>query len=185
MPSPALIAWSTDSAAALAQLAADDSSPSERPRQFDYAYVLLLCAHFQAYCRSLHSDATQALAESIDPEIGAVLDDNLSFARQLDHRNAQPGTLAADFKRFGIAFWTVVEEADVRNAKRRRQLEALNAWRNAIAHHDVESRRNELIPREATAGACRTWHGALDGLAQTFDRVLAERLQALIGFDPW
>lgn len=50
---------------------------------------------------------------------------------------------------------------------------------------ETPRRRNELIPREATAGACRTWHSALDGLAQTFDRVLAERLQALIGFDPW
>ena len=125
------------------------------------------------------------LVESIDAEIGAVLDDNLSFARQLDHRNAQPGTLSADFKRFGIAFWTVVEEADASNAEHRRQLEALNAWRNAIAHYDIESRRYELIPRDVTPGVCRAWRCALDGLAQTFDRVLAERLEALIGFSPW
>ncbi len=185
MPSPALIAWSTDSAAALSQLEADDRGPDERPRQLDYAYVLLLCAHFQAYCRGLHSDATQVLVESIDPEIGAVLDDNLSFARQLDHRNAQPATLAADFKRFGIAFWTVVVVADAGNVERRHQLEALNAWRNAIAHHDIESRHDELVPREVTPGACRTWRSALNGLAQTFDRVLAEHLQTLIGSSPW
>jgi hypothetical protein len=185
MPSPALIAWSTDSAAALSQLEADDRGPDERSRQLDYAYVLLLCAHFQAYCRGLHSDATQVLVESIDPEIGAVLDANLSFARQLDHRNAQPGTLGADFRRLGIEFWAVVDAADARNAERRQQLAALNAWRNAIAHHDIESRRNELVPQEVTLAACMSWRSALHGLTQTFDRVIAEHLQALLGSDPW
>lgn len=79
MPSPALVAWSTNSASALSQLEVDDRGPDERPRQLDYAYVLLLCAHFQAYCRGLHSDATQALVESIDPEVGAVLNDSRRF----------------------------------------------------------------------------------------------------------
>lgn len=185
MPSPALIAWSTDSTAALSQLEAAGYALGERPRQLDYAYVLLLCAHFQAYCRGLHSDATQVLVESIEPEIGAVLDENLSFARQLDHRNAQPGTLAADFRRLGIAFWTVVDEADAHNIKRRRQLEALNAWRNAIAHHDIESRRHELVPREVTPDVCRAWRSALDGLVQTFDLVLSAHLKTLVGFDSW
>ncbi len=185
MPSPALIAWSTDSAAALSQLEACSGSSGSRPHQLDYAYVLLLCAHFQAYCRGLHSDAAQVLVESIAPEIGAVLDTNLSFARQLDHRNAQPGTLGADFKRFGIEFWAVVEAVDSRNTTRRLQLEALNAWRNAIAHHDIESRCDELIPHEVTLTACRSWRSALDGLAGTFDQVLAERLQTLVGTRPW
>lgn len=184
MPSPALIAWSTNSAAALCQLEAGGDSGS-RPRPLDYAYVLLLCAHFQAYCRGLHSDATQVLVESIDPGIGAVLSDNLSFARQLDRRNAQPGSISADFKRIGIEFWDVVNVADAHNATRQRQLEALNAWRNAIAHHDIESRRRELVPHEVTLTACRSWRSALDGLAQTFDQVLAERLETLVGTRPW
>lgn len=184
MPSPALIAWSTDSAAALTQLEAD-GGPGSRPRQLDYAYVLLLCAHFQAYCRGLHSDATQVLVESIDPKVGTVLNANLSFARQLNQRNAQPGTLGADFKRLGIKFWDAVNAADARNAVRQRQLEALNAWRNAIAHHDIESRRGELVPHEVTLAACLSWRSALDGLARTFDQVIGEHLETLVGARPW
>jgi hypothetical protein len=84
-----------------------------------------------------------------------------------------------------VAFWTVVEAADARSAERRRQLDALNAWRNAIAHHNIESRRHELAPYEVTPSVCRAWRSALDGLAQTFDQVLAERLKALVGFDFW
>ncbi len=185
MSSPALIAWSTDSAAALSQLEACDGGSRRRSHQLDYAYVLLLCAHFQAYCRGLHSDATQVLVESIAPEIGAVLDTNLSFARQLDHRNAQPGTIGGDFKRFGIEFWVLVNAANADSATRQRQLQALTAWRNAIAHHDIESRRDELTPHEVTLATCRSWRSALDGLAQTFDQVLAKHLETLVGARPW
>ena len=147
--------------------------------------MLLLSAHFQAYCRALHSDSTQMLVEAIDPGIGAVLDANLSFRRQLDSGNAQPGALGIDFNRFVFKFWTTVEEADARNAARRRKLEALNVWRNAIAHHDIETRRTDLTPREVTLAACNTWRGALNGLAESFDRVLADHLQTLLGAHPW
>jgi hypothetical protein len=147
--------------------------------------VLLLSAHFQAYCRALHSDSTQMLVEAIDPGIGAVLDANLSFRRQLDSGNAQPGALGIDFNRFVFKFWAAAEEADARNAARRRKLEAFNVWRNAIAHHDIDTRRTDLHPREVTLAACNTWRGALNGLAESFDRVLADHLQTLLGAHPW
>jgi hypothetical protein len=153
--------------------------------QLNYAYVLLLAAHFQAYCRGLHTDAAQLLVEAIDPGIGAVLDANLSFQRQLDNRNAQPAALGIDFNRFDLKFWTVVEAADARNAARRRKLEELNAWRNAIAHHDIDSRRLDLHPREVTLAACRSWRGALNGLVESFDQALAGHLQTLLGSRPW
>ena len=185
MPSPALTAWSTSSAAALSQLQAHRAGGATRALQLHYAYVLLLCAHFQAYCRGLHSDATQLLVESIDPGVGAVLDENLSFRRQLDTRNAQPETLTADFSRLGLEFWTVVETADARNATRRRKLKELNVWRNAIAHHNIEQRRSDLHPHTVTLATCTTWHSALNGLAESFDRVLAAHLTTLLGSQPW
>jgi len=192
MPSPALTAWSTSSATALSQLeaahaAVGGTSAGRRTNtlQLNYAYVLLLSAHFQAYCRGLHTDATQLLVDAIDPGIGAVLDTSLSFRRQLDSGNAQPAALAADFSRFDFKFWTTVEEADARNAARRRKLETLNAWRNAIAHHDIDTRRPDLRPREVTLAACNSWRGALSGLAESFDRVLADHLATLVGARPW
>jgi hypothetical protein len=107
MPSPALTAWSTSSAAALSQLqvahpAVGGTRAGRRTNtlQLNYAYVLLLSAHFQACCRGLHSGCTQLLVETIDPGIGAVLDTNLSFRRQLDSGNAQPAALGVDFNRF-------------------------------------------------------------------------------------
>lgn len=192
MASPALTAWSTSSATALSQLqaahhAVGGTRAGRRTNtlQLNYAYVLLLCAHFQAYCRGLHSDAAQALVESLDPGIGAVLDVNLAFARQLDRGNAQPSTLGSDFNRLDFDFWPTIETADARNTERRRKLGELNAWRNAIAHHDIADRRADLHPRQVTFSACRSWHGALNGLARSFDRVLADHLQTLVGTRPW
>jgi hypothetical protein len=121
MPSPALTAWSTSSAAALSQLQAHRAADGARALQLHYAYVLLLCAHFQAYCRGLHTDAAQLLVERIDPGIAAVVDANLTFARQLDRGNAQPSALGADFNRLGLKFWAVVEAVDTRNAARQRK----------------------------------------------------------------
>ncbi len=123
--------------------------------------------------------------QAIDPKIGAVLAANLTFNRQLDIRNVQPGSLGADFNRFDFAFWTAVKNQDTRNAARQGKLEQLNEWRNAIAHHNVETRRSTLVPGEVTLPACRSWRSALDGLAASFDRVLADQLATLLGPRPW
>ena len=109
---------------------------------------------------------------------------NLTFQRQLDTRNAQPGSVGADFNRLGLRFWDAVETVDARNASRRNKLDRLNDWRNAIAHHDVSSRRSYLVPREVTLDACRSWRSALDGLARSFDVVVADHLATLIGSTP-
>jgi hypothetical protein len=94
MPSPALTAWSTSSAAALSQLQAHRVTGGAPGLQLHYAYVLLLCAHFQAYCRELH-------------------------------------------------------------------------------------------PHTVTIAACNSWHSALNGLADSFDRVLTAHLTTLLGSRPW
>lgn len=187
MPSPAFTTWSTESAAALSQLEEIAAAGVGERQELNYAYVLRLCAHFQAYARSLHADAAQAVLDALGPppSIAAMLDANLSFARQLDRRNAQPATLSADFRRLDIELWPAVEFADPANAARRRRLDELNAWRNAIAHNDIDGRRAELVPQELTAVACREWRIALAGLAKAFDRALTEHLQTLIGACPW
>jgi len=61
----------------------------------------------------------------------------------------------------------------------------LNAWRNAIAHHDIERHRADLNPHTVTIAACNTWHSAMNGLAESFDRVLADHLERLLGTRPW
>jgi hypothetical protein len=185
---PALNSWNTSSADALTQLeaahrAVGGAAAGRRTNtlQLNYAFVLLLSAHFQAFCRDLHSQVTRTLSEAMEPAIGDVLRANLTFMRQLDSRNAQPGSLGADFNRFGLEFWPAVERVDRRNRQRREKLDQLNEWRNAIAHHDIASRRSSLVPREVTLDACQDWRSALNGLASSCDRVLAAHLETLVG----
>lgn len=188
VPFPALDSWNTSAAAALSQLeaahrAVGGTAAGRRTNtlQLNYAFVLLLSAHFQAFCRDLHSQVTRALSEAMEPTVGVVLRVNLTFNRQLDSRNAQPGSLGADFGRFGLDFWPAVNGVDRRNRQRREKLDQLNEWRNAIAHHDIASRRGSLTPREVTLDACKTWRSALNGLAMSSDRVLAAHLLTLVG----
>jgi hypothetical protein len=192
MPSTALIDWQTSAAEALSQLEAAHRAVGgtlagrrTNTLQLNYAFVLLLSAHFQAYCRGLHSEATQWLADMAEPGVGAVLALNLTLHRQLDNRNAQPISLGADFSRFAFEFWVAVEASDVRNRVRREKLRRLNNWRNAIAHHDIDKRRSGLTPREVTLEACRSWRNALNGLARSFDSVLADRLTVITQSRPW
>jgi hypothetical protein len=192
MSSTALLDWNTSAVEALSQLeeahhAVGGTRAGRRTNtlQLNYAFVLLLSAHFQAYCRGLHSEATQWLADAVEPGIGTVLAVNLTLRRQLDSRNAQPASLAADFNRLDFPFWSVVEASDARNKARREKLERLNEWRNAVAHHDIDKRRSDLTPHEVTLEACRSWRGALNGLARSFDFVLANRLQELVHTRPW
>jgi hypothetical protein len=180
MSSAALLNWNTNAAEALSQLeeahrAVGGPRAGRRTNtlQLNYAFVLLLSAHFQAYCRGLHSEATEWLVDNVEPSIGAVLAVNLTLHRQLDSRNAQPASLAADFNRLDFPFWSFVESSDIRNKARREKLERLNEWRNAVAHHDIDSRRSSLTPHEVTLEACRSWRAALNGLARSFDIVTA------------
>jgi hypothetical protein len=184
----ALHTWNTSAADALSQLevahsAVGGTAAGRRTNtlQLNYAFVLLLSAHFQAFCRDLHTQMTRALSATLAPAIGDVLRVNLTFSRQLDVRNAQPGSLGADFNRFGLAFWPAVEGADRRNRQRREKLNQLNEWRNAIAHHDIASRGANLTPREVTLDACKDWRSALNGLASSCDRVLTAHLKTLAG----
>ncbi len=114
-----------------------------------------------------------------------MLGANLTANRQLDSKNAQPGSIGADFNRLGFVFWSAVNAVDARNAPRKEKLEQLNEWRNAVAHHDIARRRANLAPREVTLDACGDWRSALNGLAAAFDRVVADHVETLVGVRPW
>jgi hypothetical protein len=191
-PSAALAGWETSVDAALSQLehahravGGTHSGRRTNTLQLNYAFVLLLSAHFQAFCRDLHSEAVEHLRDAVELDIGDMLAANLTRYRQLDSRNAQPASIGADFDRFGFAFWRVVQAADARNANRRVKLERLNEWRNAIAHHDIDARRVSLDPNQVTLAACRRWRSALDGLARSFDMVVAAHLHQILRTRSW
>lgn len=126
-------------------------------QQISYTYATLIVAHFQGYCRGLHTEATRVLVAN------------------------------SDFGRFGLKFWPAVEGDDRRNRSRKKELEELCAWRNGIVHGDISRKRSggRLVPPDLTLETCRDWRRSLGNLVVSIDRVIAVQCQDLVRARPW
>jgi hypothetical protein len=190
MPSRALQEWRTTQRVELDRLdAAVRASERALRQQLVDAYILMLAAHFQRYCRGLHDEAVTLAANQVLPtSLGHLLRVRLIDGRQLDRSNARSSTLEADFARFDMRFWDELIELDGRNERRRLQLNQLNVWRNAVAHQGF---RLSTSNAAAVAGTARTlrwarvWRRNCAALAQQIDRIVSRRLTSLIGRRPW
>jgi hypothetical protein len=193
MPSLALIRWRTDRLLALDEIEAAHRSvggagPGRRSttQQLNQAYAVLLSSQFQGYCRDLHTECARAVARALlSPDLQTLMTDTLLLRRSLDIGNPNPGNIGADFERFGLSFRPVVDSAHGRNRRRKLLLEQLNRWRNAIAHNAFEPSMLRSGRPVLSLAQVRRWRKACDGLARWFDRVMRERLQALLGASPW
>src|SRR5438128_441595 len=96
MPSNALRQWQTTQAGELdrmeeAHQTIGGSAPGRRWRlqHLNDAYIVLLAAHFQSFCRNLHSEAASAFAAATRPATAqiAVLT-AMQADRKLDRGNA-------------------------------------------------------------------------------------------------
>jgi hypothetical protein len=194
--SVALEEWRGPSARALDEIEflhrlVEETSPSAPAlnRQIAYAYAALTLAHFQRYCRAVHTEAVDALVAVMPAPaaLARVLGGVMIERRFLDRGNPTPSNLDQDFKRFGFKLWPNVEADDGRNRKRREMLTQLCGWRNAIAHGDISGRQatGELVPRELDVETCRDWRRALDGLVVSIDTVTARRCRVLGCSEPW
>src|SRR5438876_6103486 len=189
MPSTSYQRWRTVRIAALneieqAHAAVGGTGRGRRyaTQQINHAYAVLLASHFQGYCRDLHSECVDHLITVLapPPALRVIVYNELTRGRQLDTRNAQPGSLGADFGRLEIVFWREVEDRDPGNAARKGVLELLNNWRNAIAHQDFDPNK---LGGTATLqlAQVRRWRAACRHLARTFDAVMRRHLHALTG----
>jgi hypothetical protein len=192
--SAALIAWTSGAAISLDEVVAahqklGGTKPGRRAlTEINYAYATRLAAHFQGYARALHSQASAAIAAGIaDENLRIVVQTQLTQGRLLDKGNANAANIGADFGRFGFKVWDKVTEDRVPNADRKRKLDELLEWRNGIAHDDLARRHADgtLVPPRMTMAACRAWRRALDNLAPSFDRVVAEQVENLGRPRPW
>src|SRR5947199_9531568 len=85
-------------------------------QQINCAYALLLSSQFQGFCRDLHNECVRLLVQWITPVgLRAGFQETLRLSRKLDTGNPNPGNLGADFARFGIDFWSAVDQLDARN----------------------------------------------------------------------
>lgn len=154
-------------------------------QQVNQAYAVFLASQFQGFCRDLHSEASNQIADAaLPPSLRSLMRALLINGRKLDMGNPNPGNLGSDFGRFGMALWDQVKVNDKRNEVRRKDLEKLLAWRHAIAHQDFD--RTKLSGKKSlTLGDVRKWRSACTALAQQFDLVLEIHLRTILGKNPW
>jgi hypothetical protein len=154
-------------------------------QQINRAYLVLLSSQFQGFCRDLHSEAVDALARSIVPRsLRTTVQARFTEGRKLDHGNPNPGNLGSDFGRLGMEFWLEVNTLHARNVARQAHLEAINAWRNAIAHQDFDPNKLGRATQLRLAQV-DNWRRACNALAAMFDRAVADHIERIVGTRPW
>jgi hypothetical protein len=116
-----------------------------------------------------------------------ILRARFTEGRKLDTGNPNPGNLGADFGRLGMELWTMVSTVDQRTTTRKKELEKLNSWRNAIAHQDVDPVRLRQLTGKTKLGLkdVGLWRSACAALATSFDRAVRDHVKALVGVTPW
>ena len=153
-------------------------------QQINQAYAVLLASQFQGFCRDLHTECVEHLVRKIaHGTVGPILFAEMTRGRQLDRGNAQPGSLGTDFDRFKMVFWPMVDRHDPKNEMRRKQLEQLNHWRNAIVHQSFDS--TQINSGSLRLAQVRRWRKCCQRLARSFDAVMLDHLQKLTGTPPW
>ena len=191
MASVALNNWNTARQGALSEIETAHGAVGGTGRgrryatlQVNYAYAVLLSSQFQAFCRDLHSEAVDFLvANTLPVAVAGALRVVMTQGRKLDSGNPNPGNLGSDFARLGMDFWTEVEQVDGRKPARFAALEALNLWRNAIAHQDWSKVANQdPILR---LNQVRHWRSTCHGLAASFDAAVSHHLEVMVGQAPW
>ena len=152
--------------------------------QVNHAYAVLLSSHFQGFCRDLHTECVQHIVQKVPAPLQNVVRGEFVRDRKLDRGNPNPGNIGADFARLSLLIWDKVRALDRRNDGRKRLLDVLNNWRNAIGHQDFDPAklggRTTLRLQDVNG-----WRRACDQLARAFDKVTRSHLKALVGTPPW
>lgn len=191
MPSHSLNRWAGERAEALDEIESAHAvvGGTERGRryatqQINYAYTALLSAHFQGFCRDLHTECVEHVVALTPAQLRDFLRSDLFWNRSLSRGNPHPGAIGSDFLRIGIAIWDEVYALDTRNRRRRELLQELIDWRNAIAHQDFDA---VAADGNATLQLVRVrgWRSAVNALARHFDAVMYNYLTTLAGRAPW
>jgi len=193
MPSISYRRWRTTRARALDEIAEAHAAVGGSARgrryttqQINRAYAVLLAAQFQGFCRDLHSECIDHLLSVIAPPAAlySLVQREFIRGRQLDRGNAQPNSLAYDFRRLDIQIWDVLGRVDRAAGSWRDDLEELNEWRNAIAHQDFTSAKLGGIINLRLSRVKR-WRTSCNRLARAMDEVARQEMMRLTGASPW
>jgi hypothetical protein len=193
--SRALTIWQTDSSDKLDELIIAHASVGGIARgrryataQINASLVVQLAAHFQLFCRDLHTETARLLVLAAPAGYRAMLRVGFTRRRGLDRGNASAQTIGSDFERFDLDIWAEASVVSLRTEMRRMRLNQLTAWRNAVTHQDFAfsaQQESLLSGTHLTLAWARRWRAACDGLAHTFDDVVAAHVQIATGRRPW
>lgn len=144
MPSASLQRWQTERSAVLDEIErahkhvrGSGTGARLATQQINQAYVLLLSAQFQGFCRDLYWECVDVFVRPLTAaSYQNVVRRNLLLNVKLDRGNPNPGNIGSDFNRIHLAFGQDVDAIDAKNSQRKATLIELSEWRNAIAHHD-------------------------------------------------
>lgn len=156
--------------------------------QLNRSLLVALSAQFQSYCRSLHDEAVRVHVSAAIATQRPMLQVLLTQGRKLDTGNPRRSALGSDFVRLGFDFISDLKNEGPATRKRLDKLETMLDFRNAIGHGDEA--RILAIETGGQIAASKTsyqrYRQAMDGLASTMDRVVADRLSQVLGTDrPW
>jgi hypothetical protein len=145
-------------------------------------FVMLICGHFQGFCRDLYTECVQICALQVPSAMQAAV--QLQFGSELKLSAGNPNTenLRKDFERFG--FTLDFAGADPLNPQRLTDLGHLNYWRNAVAHQKATP-PPQGVPQALTLPMVKRWKMSCDGLAASLDNIMFDELSKLIGGAPW
>lgn len=156
-------------------------------QQLNRSLLVVLAAEFQGFAKDLHDETALQIAGwsyPHHPRRAQALAIAMVAGRQINRGNASPSALGNDFARFGLDLWKEVDRLDLRNTRRRSQMEVLNTARNGIAHSDPAQLAKVVQP--LTLATFRRWRSMANSLALAIDRTLALHLGRLYGKPtPW
>ena len=191
MPSNSLLQWRGQRAAALDEILAAHNRVGGTSRgrryatqQINRAYAVLLSSEFQGFCRDLYSEAVDHVVAAAPPHLHGLVRAQFHWGQPFGRGNPQAGAIGADYGRLGFLFWDAAYAIHAHNRRRKAMLDELMVWRNAISHNDFDPAVFGPDPA-LHLQQVRRWRSALNGLCEGFDRVLRDRLTALLGVAPW
>jgi hypothetical protein len=192
MPLPALHKWCSSRLPRLDRLmAAHPRSAGSKTdpavaQEWTRALVLMLASESQGFCRDLHDDAAEMIAQGVVGVEGRILDTILSgmtVNRGLNRRSADLQTLEGDFLCLGVSLWPAMsQQHPVAAPAWLEALRCLHKARNGIVHDDIGSVATAQAagwPLELTT--VRSWRKVLDEVALVMggivDREISKRFE--------
>lgn len=143
------------------------------------AYVTLLSAHFQGFCRDLYTEASQKVVSRIKQAgLRPIIQAQFATELRMEKGNPTLDALAVDFSRFGIAdLRTAIgtaPSADTHKGK----LKAMNGCRNKCAHGEP------VIP-ELLLANIQDWRTTCDWFATQLNMFVYDMLRKAFRGSPW